>query len=163
MEVWAVLDALTTFFGDPVGTVDVPGGGPADVPDDVPDDLSVTVVSDSTYVVNCFRDSWHRGWIARGWKNSQKQPVANQDLWKPLVALYLKHKDRIQFEWVKGHSGNPMNDRVDALAVAAAAGQTVRTLIDPDGWFTPARPEPASVFDASSVTPPAQTQQGSLF
>ena len=38
------------------------------------------VISDSTYVVNCFRDRWWEGWIKRGWKNSQKQPVANRDL-----------------------------------------------------------------------------------
>src|SRR4051812_46024363 len=43
------------------------------------------VVSDSTYVVNCFRDRWWEGWLARGWLNSAKKPVANRDLWEPLV------------------------------------------------------------------------------
>src|SRR4051794_9902661 len=48
------------------------------------------VVSDSTYVVNCFRDGWYRGWLARGWTNAARQPVANRDLWEPLVALFLE-------------------------------------------------------------------------
>ncbi|HVN11807.1 MAG TPA: RNase H family protein, partial [Kineosporiaceae bacterium] len=43
------------------------------------------VVSDSTYVVNCFRDGWWRGWLSRGWVNSAKRPVANRDLWEPLI------------------------------------------------------------------------------
>ena len=78
------------------------------------------IVSDSTYVVNCFKDGWWRGWERRGWKNSQKKPVANQDLWKPLIALY-KERD-ITFRWVKGHAGNTWNDKADEFAVAAAAG-----------------------------------------
>ena len=108
MEVWAVLDALGTLL---------------------PHFDDVTVVSDSTYVVNCFRDRWWAGWIKRGWKNSQKQPVANQDLWKPLVDLYLENQARISFRWVKGHSGNKMNDRVDVLAVQAAQSQSLRRIV----------------------------------
>jgi ribonuclease HI len=85
-------------------------------------DRPVHIVSDSTYVVNCFRDSWYAGWIKRGWKNSQKQPVANRDLWEPLIELYLARRPAITFSWVKGHSGHPMNDLVDRLAVAAVTG-----------------------------------------
>jgi ribonuclease HI len=76
------------------------------------------VVSDSTYVVNCFRDGWWRGWLDRGWTTSARKPVANRDLWEPLVSLSLERGD-VAFGWVKGHSGDPMNDLVDALAVAA--------------------------------------------
>ncbi len=79
------------------------------------------IVSDSTYVVNCFRDAWWKGWERRGWRNSQKKDVANQDLWKPLVAAY-KDGD-ITFRWVKGHSGNEWNEVADELAVEAAAGR----------------------------------------
>lgn len=75
------------------------------------------IVSDSTYVVNCFRDGWWKGWRARGWKNSRREPVANRDLWEPFVDL-VERRD-VTFEWVKGHSGDPMNELVDALAVAA--------------------------------------------
>ena len=51
-------------------------------------DGPLEIVSDSTYVVNCFRDRWWQGWLARGWRNSQKKPVANRDLWEPLIAAY---------------------------------------------------------------------------
>jgi ribonuclease HI len=77
----------------------------------------LVVVSDSTYVVNCFRDGWWKGWLARGWVNSAKKPVANRDLWEPLVELF-QSRD-VSFRWVKGHSGDPMNDLVDRLAVEA--------------------------------------------
>jgi ribonuclease HI len=83
----------------------------------------LVVVSDSTYVVNCYRNRWWKGWHARGWLNSQKRPVANRDLWEPLVEQVLARGD-ISFRWVKGHSGDPMNDLVDALAVAASHAQT---------------------------------------
>jgi ribonuclease HI len=82
----------------------------------------IEIVSDSTYVVNCFKDAWWKGWLARGWKNSQKQPVANRDLWEPLIDLYRERSPQPRFRWVKGHSGEPMNERVDQLAVAAANG-----------------------------------------
>jgi ribonuclease HI len=84
------------------------------------------VVSDSTYVVNCFRDRWWEGWLARDWKNSQKKPVANRDLWEPLIALYRVRPGLIRFRWVKGHSGDPINDLVDRLAVEAALTQAGR-------------------------------------
>lgn len=83
------------------------------------------VVSDSTYVVNCFRDRWHEGWKKRGWKNSKKEPVANRDLWEPFIALVLERGD-VTFRWVKGHSSDPMNDLVDRLAVEAALTQQGR-------------------------------------
>ncbi len=79
----------------------------------------VEIRSDSTYVVNCFRDRWYVGWKKRGWKNSQRQPVANRDLWEPLIELVLERGD-VTWQWVKGHSGVPMNDLVDRLAVEAA-------------------------------------------
>ncbi len=83
----------------------------------------VTVVSDSTYVVNCFRDGWWKGWLARDWKNSQRKPVANRELWEPFIDL-VTGRDDVGFEWVKGHSGDEMNDVADRLAVAASHSQT---------------------------------------
>jgi ribonuclease HI len=77
---------------------------------------ALVVVSDSTYVVNCFRDGWWKGWIARGWLTSAKKPVVSRDLWEPLVTLVNERGD-VSFRWVKGHSGDEMNDLVDALAV----------------------------------------------
>lgn len=119
MEVLAVLEALRTFAAGPV-----------------------VVVSDSTYVVNCFRDRWWEGWLKRGWRNSQKQPVANQDLWQPLVELYRSRAAEISFRWVKGHSGDPMNDLVDRLAVAAAQDAAAGRLPAPSPVARPAEPEP---------------------
>jgi ribonuclease HI len=84
------------------------------------------VVSDSTYVVNCFRDRWHEGWVKRGWKNSKREPVANRDLWEPFIDVVLDRGD-VTFRWVKGHDGDAMNDLVDRLAVDAAAAQQGRT------------------------------------
>ena len=52
----------------------------------------VEVVLDSTYVVNCFRDRWYDGWLRRGWRNSNRKPVANRDLWEPLIELYLSRR-----------------------------------------------------------------------
>jgi ribonuclease HI len=95
------------------------------------------IVSDSTYVVNCFRDRWHEGWITRGWLNSQKKPVANRDLWEPFVELVLSRGD-VTFRWVKGHSGDPMNDVVDRLAVEAAKTQTGRSGDEPPSSLGPA-------------------------
>lgn len=83
-------------------------------------DGPLLVVSDSTYVVTCFRDGWWRRWLANSWLTSAKKPVANQDLWEPLVDLVAARED-VAFHWVKGHSGHPMNDLADRLAVAAAA------------------------------------------
>lgn len=77
------------------------------------------VVSDSAYVVNCFRERWWVGWESRGWRNARRQPVANQDLWRPLVEL-VKGRPGLRFRWVKGHSGDPLNDLVDRLANDAA-------------------------------------------
>lgn len=83
----------------------------------------VHVVSDSTYVVNCFRQRWWAGWHRRGWRNSQGNPVANRDLWESLLQLALDDDRPVTFEWVKGHSGDPMNDLVDRLATEAADRQ----------------------------------------
>ena len=78
----------------------------------------VEVVSDSTYVVNCFRDRWWVKWQQNDWRNSKRQAVANADIWAPLVELV--NSGQVSFRWVKGHSGEVMNDLVDTLAVAAA-------------------------------------------
>ncbi len=74
----------------------------------------VRLHSDSAYIVNCFRDAWWRRWEREGWKNAQKQPVANRDLWERLLAETRRH----DVVWVKvhGHAGDELNERVDRLA-----------------------------------------------
>jgi ribonuclease HI len=83
----------------------------------------VHVMSDSTYVVNCFRQRWWEGWRRRGWRNSHGKPVANRDLWEELLGLALDGGRPVTFDWVKGHSGDKMNDLVDLLATEAAASE----------------------------------------
>src|SRR3954453_11423725 len=57
-------------------------------------DGPVEVVSDSTYVVNCFRDRWWEAWLRRGWTNAAKKPIANRDLWEPLIDLYREREPK---------------------------------------------------------------------
>jgi ribonuclease HI len=78
----------------------------------------VLISTDSQYVINAFEKGWVRGWKANGWKNSQKKPVKNQDLWEQLDSAQSRHK--VSWEWVRGHSGHPDNERVDEAARAAA-------------------------------------------
>ncbi|MDQ1395650.1 MAG: ribonuclease [Acidimicrobiaceae bacterium] len=94
----------------------------------------LTIVSDSTYVCNCFRDRWWEKWVANGWKNAAKKDVANRDLWEQLVDAVQAAPGRVRFEWVKGHAGDVMNDLVDRLAVDAARSQAGRTGVgQPEG------------------------------
>jgi ribonuclease HI len=90
------------------------------------------VVSDSTYVVNCFKQRWWEGWLKRGWINSQRRPVANRDLWEPFIELVRARND-VTFRWVKGHSEDRMNQFVDQLAVEASVAQRGRTGKSPPG------------------------------
>lgn len=98
----------------------------------------VHIVSDSTYLLNCLRDKWHVGWKARGWTNKAKKPVANRDLWEPLVEEYLLRERDISLQWVKGHSGDEMNDVVDWLAVEASLTQRPRSGSSPPTTLGPA-------------------------
>ncbi len=79
--------------------------------------VSITVVSDSRYVLNGIQ-SWIAGWKRNGWKNAKKQPVANQELWQRLDAATQPHQ--IDWQWIKGHAGHPLNERCDELASAEA-------------------------------------------
>ena len=84
------------------------------------------VVSDSKYVVDCFEQRWWENWLKRNWLNAKKQPIANRDLWEPLIEAVRARGD-VEFVWVKGHSGNRLNDLADRLATNAAATQTHRS------------------------------------
>lgn len=81
-------------------------------------DKPVTLYSDSSYVVNGINKGWARGWRQRGWIKSDRQPAINPDLWSELLDLVAGLT--VTFKWVKGHSGNPFNERCDQLAVANA-------------------------------------------
>ena len=74
----------------------------------------VALYTDSSYVMNCFRDRWWEKWERNGWLGSTRQPVTNRDLWERLIAETRRHE--VSWFKVKGHSGHPLNDRVDLLA-----------------------------------------------
>lgn len=78
--------------------------------------VDARVYTDSLYVLKGISE-WLPGWKAAGWKTAAKKPVKNQDLWERLDAEVARH--RVTWQWVKGHSGHPENERVDALANAA--------------------------------------------
>ena len=76
---------------------------------------AVTLYLDSEYVRKGITE-WLAGWKARGWKTAAKQPVKNVDLWQQLDQLVASGGHRIEWRWVKGHAGDPGNERADALA-----------------------------------------------
>ncbi|MBG0790683.1 MAG: ribonuclease HI [Desulfovibrionaceae bacterium] len=81
---------------------------------------SVDIWTDSKYVQQAITQGWLRNWERNGWRTAAKKPVKNQDLWRRLQPLLAEHK--VDFHWVKGHSGHLLNERVDDLARNAASG-----------------------------------------
>ena len=96
MEMQAVLEALNTLGSD----------------------RPVLICTDSTYITKCFSQKWWQGWQRRDWRTSAGKPVANRDLWEPLIRRVVGGD--VAFRWVKGHSGDRWNDAADSLATSAA-------------------------------------------
>lgn len=107
MELLAVIEALTS--------LDQP--------------CAVTLITDSRYVHDAIEKRWLASWQKKGWVNAEKKPVKNQDLWRRLLPLLAAHK--VRFSWVRGHTGNPDNERCDGLAKSAA---TKRGLPEDPGY-----------------------------
>lgn len=80
---------------------------------------NVTVITDSKYVVDGIEKGWINKWKGNGWKRSDKEKVANIDLWERLLKAMSKHQ--VKFVWIPGHNGHPQNERCDRLAVKAAS------------------------------------------
>jgi ribonuclease HI len=76
----------------------------------------VVLHTDSEYVKNGVT-RWHQGWVRKNWRSSTGDPVKNMDLWQRLLAAAAKH--RVEWQWVRGHAGNAMNERADELATRA--------------------------------------------
>ena len=76
----------------------------------------VVLHTDSEYLKNGVT-RWHQGWVRRNWRNSAGDPVANMDLWHRLLESAAAHQ--IEWRWVRGHAGDAMNERADALATQA--------------------------------------------
>jgi ribonuclease HI len=96
MELTAVIEALTTLKRR----------------------CDVVIYTDSEYVRKGITE-WMVGWKRRGWKTADGKPVKNVELWQKLEAAAAAHK--VEWRWVKGHSGDPGNERADALANKGAA------------------------------------------
>jgi ribonuclease HI len=79
---------------------------------------AVEIHTDSEYLKNGVT-TWIHGWKRNGWKTADKKPVKNTDLWQTLDEAIKPHQ--ITWTWVKGHAGDPMNERCDELARAAIA------------------------------------------
>ncbi|MFI5446185.1 ribonuclease HI [Polaromonas sp. UC242_47] len=75
----------------------------------------VTLYVDSQYVLKGMTE-WIKGWKARGWRTASKEPVKNVDLWQKLDALVSGSGHKIDWRWVRGHDGDPGNERADILA-----------------------------------------------
>lgn len=119
MEIWGVIAALES----------------------TPAHSSVAIVSDSRYVVDTMTKGWIVKWKAGNWKRGKGQPVLNDDLWQRLSSLV---DDRlVQFSWVKGHSGDPGNERADALATQALCAPNL---------------PPDSEYDGAGLAQPTETR-----
>lgn len=88
----------------------------------------ITIYTDSMYIVNSINKKWIDGWVKRGWKRSDKEPVANIDLWKLMLELLDVHQ--LNFNWVRGHDEHEENERCDELAVAARQQSVLETDIE---------------------------------
>ena len=89
----------------------------------IEEESTVSVYSDSSYLINCMRRGWYRKWRENGWLNYRNEAVANKDLWERLLEAAQRHQ-QVRWRKVKGHQQTPGphksgNDRVDELAVAA--------------------------------------------
>lgn len=88
--------------------------------------IEIELYSDSKYVIQGITE-WVHGWIKRGWLKSDGQRVLNQEIWQQLYLLTqeVKKKSTLSFKYVKGHSGDPGNERADAIASALAAKKQI--------------------------------------
>lgn len=100
MELQAALEAIDTYLDDP----------------------HLVIISDSAYLVNCFRDGWWEKWERNNWVGVGGKPVANRDIWQKLIAL-VKANGNVRFEWTKAHAGDIGNEKADQLANEARLGE----------------------------------------
>ena len=75
---------------------------------------TILITTDSKYVIHAFDRGWVKRWTANGWKTTGGKPIKNQDLWRDLTAAMEGHT--VEWKWVKGHSGHPLNEECDRLA-----------------------------------------------
>ena len=95
----------------------------------------VTLHSDSQYVVEGIEKGWAKRWQGNGWMRNKRERAVNPDLWERLLDLCDSHE--IEFRWVRGHAGDPENERCDQLAVQASHE---KELITDEGYESPSVP-----------------------
>ena len=81
---------------------------------DIDDGSTITIYSDSAYIINCYTDKWYVNWMSNGWKNSKGEDVANILSWRYLIKYF--QKPNYDFQKIKGHSGHVYNELADKLA-----------------------------------------------
>lgn len=102
-----------------------------------PGDQPLLIESDSKYAISCATD-WIEGWRRKGWRTASGSPVKNLELVQAIDRAIAERPGSVRFRWVRGHVGNPFNERADALAVMAAKewqagrGEITDTLLDID-------------------------------
>ncbi len=129
--------------------------------EDVGAGVPVHLVSDSQYVLNALSKGWIAGWKRKNWISTAREPVKNRDLWEQLDALIAART--MTFEWVRGHASHPLNNRCDAMAVAAALGEELAI----DSGYEALNPYPAAaatltmkpMLAAAPLTTAAETGQ----
>jgi len=99
----------------------------------------VTIYSDSQYLVSAMTEGWVEKWKSRSWWRTNKEQAVNADLWKILSAICETHE--VNFIWVKGHNGNPENERCDKLSYAALCQKD----LPPDELYENPPPEPEPI------------------
>ncbi len=82
-------------------------------------DRPIKIHSDSKYTLDGITKGWARNWRKKGWKKGDGKPAKNPDLWERMLNLVDRFQD-LSFQWVKGHAGDPLNERADELANGAA-------------------------------------------
>ena len=83
----------------------------------------VELISDSKYVIDAMRLGWIQGWKKKGWSRGPNKLLKNAELWQRLDKAQAQHK--MTWSWVKGHAGNPMNERCDELAYGSTEGKNL--------------------------------------
>ena len=89
---------------------------------------NVVVHTDSKYVCDAVSLGWIKRWKENNWMRNKREPAVNSDLWEILLSLLKVHN--VKFNWVKGHSGNPQNERCDRLAVYAIKRSLSKNSLD---------------------------------
>ena len=110
----------------------------------------ITIRSDSKYVIDAFNRKWIGNWKRNGWRTASKQQVKNIELWEELLHAIKDHT--IAWEWVKGHNGDPMNERCDRLAVEQAETAPGET-----GYWTGAGSAPQQRKETAGAKPQPET------